>query len=96
MLLIVKVSPWQIVLVEITVTIGFGTIVIVFSDTAFIPQAAWPVAVKVKVTVPVCPRAGIYIGVSVFIVDTSIAPGPVAVQVTVVKLLAVASPADKV
>ena len=58
MVLSVKVVPSQIVLLLGIVTNGFGTIVIVLSETALIPQAEFPTAVSVKVTVPVCPKAG--------------------------------------
>ena len=58
MVLRVKVVPSQIVLVLGIVANGFGTIVIVFSETALIPQAEFPKAVSVKVTVPVCPKTG--------------------------------------
>ena len=37
---------------------GLGTIVIVLIETALIPHSEYPVAVSVKVTIPVCPIAG--------------------------------------
>ena len=50
--------PSQMVLVLGIVEKGLGTIVIIFVETSSIPQAAYPVAVSVKVTVPVWPTAG--------------------------------------
>ena len=50
---ITNVAPSHIVLELGIVTNGCGTIVIVFCETAFIPQAEFPIAVSVKVTIPV-------------------------------------------
>ena len=80
------------------VTVGFGTIVIVFVAMAsnVLPQAGLAYAVKVNITGPLCPGFATILGVMVVSVPAVMVAGPEIVHKIEVALVTVASLPSKV